>query len=820
MTADAGLLRERFPTITFASPRDRQPVAPADGGVLAPDGPRALSRRAVFRLLGVAVLLANVLLALGVSFHWLTPLLGVVCVIAIPTFLLYGAGVVPAESRAERLGLSCVLTLLGAMLTGLAVNQVLPYVGVTNPLGEVSVILTTDVVLALLGAWCWPRHPSAYVVELPTLGPADRVVLIVGAVIPVLAVAGANRLNNGAGGGVTLVMLVLAGLQMVILLLQRDRLNEGVILSAIFGLSLSLLLMTSLRGWSTTGHDVQQEYLVFALTKSHGAWSMARFRDPYNASLSITILPTMIWQWARLDDAYVYKVIFQVLFAGCPVLVYLLARRVASITLSLLATIYFVSFVTFFQDMPMLNRQEIAFLFLTGILLVLFNDTVSLRVRRQWFCILGVGMVISHYSTTYVAIAVLGLTWVGGVVAKPLLDHGRWVGPARLERLRGLVEQPRKTRALTFGPLAFLILASMLWVGPLTRTDKGLRTTVTAALGALRGDNAGAKSSDTSYNLFSLARPSPAKRLAEYRNATIAATQDGRAGGKYFGEYFSDRVVSSYPTPVVTDANLPLTAVGRALAGIGLNVAAVNHFVRQASAKLLQLLIAGGLVAILFGKRREIAAKPEYVLLAIASMIIVLLQVVLPVLSVDYGLLRAFQQALLILDVVLVVGSLALVPLSFGRWRLGISSALALAFFASSTGILTQVVGGYGAQLHLNNAGTYYDIYYLHPQEASGIAWLKASTTAGDLGNIQSEIQTDRYTFTRVQTLTALNILNDVYPTLIRRDAYVFLGYSNVTKGESTVPYSGDLITYKYPLALLDNNKDLIYNNGGSRVYR
>jgi len=63
-------------------------------------------------------------------------------------------------------------------------------------------------------------------------------------------------------------------------------------------------------------------------------------------------------------------------------------------------------------------------------------------------------------------------------------------------------------------------------------------------------------------------------------------------------------------------------------------------------------------------------------------------------------------------------------------------------------------------------------------------------------------------------------VLNDIYPTVIRQNAYVFLGFSTVRTGRSTVSSSGDLTTYRYPMALLDDKKDLIYSSGGSRVYR
>jgi len=142
-----------------------------------------------------------------------------------------------------------------------------------------------------------------------------------------MAVLGAIRLNNAGGGGLTLFMLVVALTTLGLLVAWRGRLRPGVVPVVLFGVSLGLLLMTSMRGWYTTGHDIQTEYQVFELTKVLARWKTSTFPDAYNACISITILPTMIWQWTRVADPYVFKVLFQVLFALCPVLVYRLVAE-------------------------------------------------------------------------------------------------------------------------------------------------------------------------------------------------------------------------------------------------------------------------------------------------------------------------------------------------------------------------------------------------------------------------------------------------------------------------------------------------------------
>ena len=778
------------------------------------------SRSMVFIGLGLMLVITNALLWSGTYIHWITPSLGVCCAVGIPAFLIYGSGIVPANSISEQIGLSVILSALFLIVIGLAINWLLPFFGIRDPLGETSVVLSVDVAIAALGIWSWKHHPVRYRVQFTKFTRHDRFILCLSGAIPTLSVLGAVRLNNGTGGSVTLLMLVLAALLLGLLLAWNERLSEGVVTAAIYLLSVALLFMTSLRGWYTTGHDVQREYRVFELTKVHGEWSMSLFKDAYNACMSITVLPTMLWQWTRVDDPYIYKVFFQLFFALCPMLVYKLARRIAMAPVAILAVIYFVSFVTFFEDMPMLNRQEVAFLFLTGSLLIVFNDTQPIKRRRYWFCIFSLGMILSHYSTTYVAIGVFVLAWALGVIVHPLLSHVERTAPSTVASIRPRIDQRKDRRVLTITTVGVVVVASFIWTGLLTHTQGGLTSTVSVAIQDLRGGNGDPRSSDTSYSLFGGVSQTDSQLLASYERTTYLET----AGARERGLYYSASELAKYPVRISPDASLPLTSIGRFLANLGLNVPSFNYSLRQDSAKVLQLLIILGIGSLLFAKRGydrlrrlDIVPTPEYMLIAIASILVVALQVFLPAISADYGLLRAFQQALLVLDVVIVAGSLALLPRVLGAWRLAIAGSLAILFFISSTGVITQTLGGYGPQLHLNNAGIYYDNYYLHPQEVTGIAWL--DRTASVHGNVQAEVETDRYTFSRLQTLTSLHVVGGIFPTLIRKDAYVYLGYANVRNARSSISLNGTLITYGVPLGLLNNNSDLIYNNGGCRVY-
>jgi hypothetical protein len=93
----------------------------------------------------------------------------------------------------------------------------------------------------------------------------------------------------------------------------------------------------------------------------------------------------------------------------------------------------------------------------------------------------------------------------------------------------------------------------------------------------------------------------------------------------------------------------------------------------------------------------------------------------LPNLSTDYGVLRAFQEALILIAPVLVAGSLTVLS-PLGRvWALRTAALVCIGIFVSTTGLLPQITGGYPAQLNLNNSGSYYNIYYMRPQDEAAV---------------------------------------------------------------------------------------------------
>ena len=760
------------------------------------------------------VLGANVLVLGNLDVSVIRPLAGLYLALGLPAYLIWrrrtSAAVRPAD-RPELVVYSVVGALVVLVVLGLAVDKLLPLLGVARPLDRIPVALSVTAVV--LGGLLLDRRAvpaAARQRRRDRLTQREQTILVLAPLCTALAAIGATRLNNGADGTVTAVMLGLAGLTFALMLAWRFVLRLTVTLTGIYFVALAMLLMTSLRGWDITGHDLQREYYFFQLTQAFGSWDARRFEDAYNACLSITVLPAMLAGLTGLSGVQVFKLIFQVLFALCPVMVFLIARRFGSKLVALLATVYFVAFPTFFTDMPFLCRQQIGFLTLGATLLVATNGRWPRRSRLKWVMFFLIGTVLSHYSTTYVLIALIAIS--------VLIRTASWCGGRLHDHLRpdALAKPLPPVQAPVLGGVVLVALVTMTvtWTGLVTHTGSQLERTSADLIKSLLGGPA-ARSADVSYSLFAPPPPPPAQRLAGYNAQVLASTKDERAAGRY------------YPLDVVGDGvvlaptnDLPLTVAGRALSRIGIDVAWINTATRQGAAYLLQILTCAGLLIVALRRRAPgWRSTQEVYLLAVASLVVVALQVVLPSLSVDYGVLRAFQQGLFLLAPFLAAGGVQLFSLWDGVWASRLAIGTAMAFFFSLVGLVPQVLGGYGAQLHLNNAGQYYELYVIDPQEAAAAAWLRDAVQRRGRGEIQMSAPDDRYSLDLRYNYPDISV-SGTYPALLRPWGYVLLTRTTQVERLGAASVNGDTLRYVYPVQVLDDTKDVIYSSGTVAVYR
>jgi uncharacterized membrane protein len=731
-------------------------------------------------------------------------------------WLIFGAPLIFCLGLCRRLvtGLDSALLLsVGLALTAdfvmlLGINFLPQLFGDQRPLTQVPIAAGFLVGDLLLGALTPECEPLPQLRELRGRLPAGMApTALLGGLSLVLSVAGATRLNNGFGPGVSMAAYALVAVLLVLLLGRRDKYDVATLEVGILAAAAALLLLTSLRGWLITGHDIQTEYEYFRLNLGGERWEVSLYPSAYDACLSITLLPIALVHLTSISAIGVFKIVIPVLFALCPVALFRATLNAAPRLVALLAAIFFISFPTYMTDMPYLGRQEVAFVLLGSALVVATDRGVRLLARRVVFTVLLAGIVLAHYSTSYVLIIVLLAATAADLI---------WRLGVRLRRRGRRALATPAFLSLWIAPLA--VGFALAWAGPVTHTGAQLSTTVNAALAEIRGTGNEVGSGAASSSLLGGRQISDTQRLADYNAATIAATAQARAEGVFLPL----STVNKYQTPVIPLANMTLTGIGRRLADLGVPVASANAALRSAIADGLQVLIVIGLlVTALAGRRRAFRPGRDQILLALGALFMLGLLTAVPEFSVDYGLLRAFEQGILFFGPFMAAGLIWL--LSWLRKAM-IPAVCAVAGFllVDLSGVLPQLTGGYPAQLALNNTGQYYDLYYPTEPEYQAAVWLEQQVAPDGPSswNGEATAEAETFTYSEIQSIYTGPVVADISPTVVSPTDFVFLGPETVNDDQASVIYRGAIVAYKYPMALLTTTKDEVYSGDGVEIFK
>jgi uncharacterized membrane protein len=687
------------------------------------------------------------------------------------------------------------LSVLVLMLSGLAASQLLYAAGVARPLEFLGVFGVWNAITATLIAVGIYRNVQPVRMAkryARQLSKSVYVLIGVSLVLPVLAALGALELNNGGDASLAMVTLGSMTALIVYMFLKRQSLPDELIAWLIFSIGLTILLMTSLRGFDIVGHDIQREFRVYTLTHMFEHWDVARDRDPYNACLSITILPEMFTKLLGTSGLAVFKVILQIVFAACPAVLYVLLRQYVSRLGAITGSMLFICYPTFINDSAMLTRQGVAYLFFALALLVM-----TLRLQtwpyKILFLLCSLGSVLSHYSTAYMFVALFGL----GAVIK--LGVNWWLSRRQLVQGR-----PRRT---VLSPMfaGLLFLMTFTWYTQITATSSGLTTTLSQSFARIpelfTNDN---KSSDTSTALLFSSGKSQIELYEDYLlDPHLSTKENGRlpVAAKYI--------------PILTSDDLPLTSLGEKAYSIGIDPSLIAEM-RQNFAKILQVLALAG---VLYAAYRLLWGKPgstgrDFVCLSLASLVLLALLVVLPVLSVNYGILRAFQQALIFLLLPIVLLLIAATRRMHRRVKTVAGSTGIVFLFLLFTGMFAQLLGGTSPSLSMNNSGLYFGLYYSSEADSRSFSWMKKHIPAtGDVraANFNRAFMHDpMYPFHRA----------GIIPSQTGPRTFVYLDPAQIVRQRLYTYHDSSPLIMTFPLDYYEGTKNRIYSTGSTGVYR
>lgn len=657
---------------------------------------------------------------------------------------------------------------LATMVYGLLVNTLLQKFGINDPLAFRYI---WPVYFLLLP---FPIKLYTEIRKIKTFQLFPFLLLIIAILNPIVAAAGALRLNNTNDNSVTITSIGLVIL-LFILTFWKKKLSSLSHVISIYSAALSLIFSNALRSNYLIGWDIHQEFLVFRLTASHNRWDMSFFHDAYNACLSITILPTIIRNLTGLDSLTIFKTIFPFFLAVIPIVIYWISSRITSRNLAYASTFAFLLQSQFFNQLPALLRQGIGFLFFSLLIDLLVRSDLKMGNKKFIFFIFSFGMVISHYSTTYMAIGILFL-------AKVVLFT-----------LKLLTKNKHKT-VLTFPLLLTLLVYTFFWNTLITNTTSGLSNTFRQIW----------ENIDQSFTLEN--KSTMVKDVLYIKTNNSDLVQN----------YTSDKM-SSVEKPSYYDGYLvqPVTIDHPVLTK---QTKIISDYFHVFIPWLFRGLIIIGFICIFWKSIRRKTAL-ETASISAGMLVIIAASIIVPYISVNYNLERILQQMFTLLSPICIIGIAATIR----RLKI-IPTALVIiiiltSYILQSTGLIDNLVVQ-SKSIALDNQGEQYLQYYSDASEIQSIYWMDKNVSETAVINM------DRYSQLRLKAYSSIihnfdkYVRQDLIPPVIFDESYTLAGNAAIKSNVVFTVYKNQIIKYTFPFRYMEDKRNLVYSTGDSRIYK
>lgn len=204
-------------------------------------------------------------------------------------------------------------------------------------------------------------------------------------------------------------------------------------------------------------------------------------------------------------------------------------------------------------------------------------------------------------------------------------------------------------------------------------------------------------------------------------------------------------------------------------------------------------------------------------IVGMSFLIFLVITVFLPFFSISYDLTRFYQQFLIILALFCPLGLFFILRSTLKDKSYFIIALFFVLYIFIFLGIVYQLIGGISSTTRLNNVGFEYDSKYVHKEELSSALWFVKV-------NYNADFYLDNYAnlrFTLIEpSVHKSNTFHDLIPKIINKNSYVYASYTNLIKGVTIKSYNVMPLSFNFPTKFLNDNKNKVYNNGGSEIFK
>lgn len=708
-----------------------------------------------------------------------------IVIIGIPIILILPGLLITLLLGSKRLNIMSLvfavqLSVLSLLVIGLFANYLPTLIGYTQPLNTSAIYLLFNLFICGLFYLNIKKKTAFSGLRIPKLGLKQfDISIIAGQVFAVIVgILGTFHLNNGGSDLLTMVSLTMILGLITVTFLHNRKLSTTTLVTVIALSTLTIMLITSLRGWQLTGSDIKVEFQAYSITAIAGKWDYSLFHNAYNSCLSITVLPVVLSKLLHVSGLVIFKFIFQLLFTIYPVIIFLLLKNFIQRKMAFIGSTLLIALPSFSIDTPFITRQQVAFVFL-GLAITAWFYRRDEWINMHWkllFILMSIGVVLSHYSTSYIYVGSLLLFYAIQQTFYIFLKKHKTFTIDKKSTIQGKV-------------IFIIVLVNFMWFVQVTSASTGLFNSLGNSL----------KTTSTSSDNKVLSNGGGLYAYVNTSNSNKSlSTSDAIQGLS------------------VQDSTLPMSSLSTNLyKRTGFSIAKTTSSVYYSiGTQFYKLLLFIGVISICFSSiRRRLNNLPiQYVFYSISVILLLIVQIVLPNISNDYGVTRAFTQAYIVLALPIILALDLVSQKIFKRYSAIAVLIISLFLVSLYSGYLSQFTGGLHKYLSLNNSGQSYGAFYTHKSDILAYAWIQhnipktVDVHAPDYGYATAVAYNPTYPFGG----------SGILPFQVTNESYVLLAYSQT---HDHIVYSfGSLIALSVNKYLY-SNRNLIYSTNETQLY-
>ncbi len=357
------------------------------------------------------ILLTDITILLNIPF--LRQIFGFLCYTLLPGALILVILKLNKIGIIEKFVLSVGLSISFLMFFGLLINNLSLGLGYETPLSFTPLFISINLASILLIIIGYKTNKEAFSFTMPdfNLNTAEKVFLTVPVLFPALCIFGMYVMNTTENNIILMLLLFLIPTYVAFVCFFNHKFPKRIYPVVIYLISISLILLMSLRSNHLIGADVHSEYYYFWTTLDNSHWS-AFGHSTLDACLAISLLPTIYQLILNIPSEFLYKILPSILYSISPLIIYVISKKYLEESYAFLASCFFM-FQKLFLATEANARANIAMLFFAFAMLTLFNDKIDPLRKRILFIVFMASCMVSHYSTTYIFFFVMVGTFIG-----------------------------------------------------------------------------------------------------------------------------------------------------------------------------------------------------------------------------------------------------------------------------------------------------------------------------------------------------------------------------------------------------------------------